>query len=87
MFENFVKNMDEKELKDILKDSGITFVGPEIIELEESESYGTKRYKKNISMQTYIEKLIDKRKEDKAMKKLEERFKTKLLKMTSKIKN
>ncbi len=87
MFENFVKNMDEKELIEILKSSGVNAIGSGLIELEEREAFGTQKYRKNISVQAYIEKLLDERNKNKVLTKLEDRFKIKLQKTMSGQKN
>ena len=87
MFENFVKNMDEEELLEILKTSGVNTIGPGLLELEETEIFGKQRYKKNISVQAYIEKLLDERNRNKVLTKLEDRFKIKLQKTMNGRKN
>ena len=80
MFENFVRNMDEEELLEILKTSGINTIGPGLLELEETEMFGTQRYKKSIPLREYVEKLLDERNRNKVLTKLEDRFKMKLQK-------
>ena len=72
MFSEFIKNLPKQELLKILKDSGVNVIGHDLIELESRDE---RNYKKTLSIEKYIEEIIDKRNKDRVEKTLEEKCK------------
>lgn len=84
MIENFIRNMPDDEVIAILKKSGVRFIGNGMIELNSSETFGgTTRYKKTISLERYIEEIVDEITRKRVANQFEEKFKNTL---TSEIK-
>lgn len=79
MIENFIKNMPDDEIITILKKSGVRFIGNGMIELNSSEAFGgTTRYKKTISIERYIEEIIDEITRRRVANQFKEKFKNAL---------
>ena len=88
MIENFIKNMPDDEVIAILKKSGVRFIGNGMIELNSSETFGgTTRYKKTISVERYMEEIVDEITRKRVANQFEEKFKNTLASVKGKVGN